>query len=257
LGWTGRTAEGVIGGNPRFKDPMIDECHGYTVYGHLTPSMKWYFGITKKPPERRWGLNGQRYKSSPRFYAAIKKYGWDNIYHHIVGTGYTKEEACHLERVLIAEYRTLGDGGYNCTSGGDGLHDHKFTDEQIERMRQSHLGQQSPASKPVWCIETGQMFESASEASRAIGLNALAVSKAARGDRKTAGGLHWSYIGEVPQNLDSRPHNRKVLQVETGIVFESFSDAGKEFDVSPQAIRYATQNPGRASCGFHWRVTDG
>ena len=50
----------------------------YTVYIHTNKSNnKVYIGITKQTPERRWGKNGINYKSTPYFYSAIKKYGWD------------------------------------------------------------------------------------------------------------------------------------------------------------------------------------
>ena len=38
-------------------------------------------------PEKRWGANGCNYKSSPHFYSAIQKYGWDNFEHNILFTG--------------------------------------------------------------------------------------------------------------------------------------------------------------------------
>ena len=228
----------------RARDPLIDKCHGYTVYGHLTPSHKWYFGITKKPPERRWGLNGQRYKSSPRFYSAIRKYGWSNIYHIIIGTGYTKEEACYLERKLIAEYNALGDGGYNCTAGGDGLHKHKFTNEQIEKMRKSHIGQRSPMSRPVWCVETGQFFDSCEEAGRIYNLTGSRISRAARGERKSCGGYHWQYFDSEPQKII---YKKNVLCRETGDVYPSLTAAATSFGVTPQAIRYAIKNGTRSA----------
>ena len=254
--WTGWSTDAVIGGNPRFRDEMIDKCHGYTVYGHLTPSLKWYFGITKKRPERRWGKGGNNYKSSPRFYNAILKYGWNNIYHHIVGTGYTKDEACLLEKELIAKYDTLHDGGYNCTAGGDGCCEREFSDEQRERMRLSHLGQHSHASKMVYCVETGMTFESGAEASRFLGLNHMAVPKAARGEKKTAGGYHWAFVGDRPHDLDSKPAKTRVVCVETGCVYESLREASREYGVSSPAIRYAVKNRNRTCCGFHWRPAD-
>ena len=49
-------------------------------------------------PEKRWGVNGRNYKSSPHFYSAIQKYGWDNFEHNILFTNLTKEEACLKEQ---------------------------------------------------------------------------------------------------------------------------------------------------------------
>lgn len=55
----------------------------YIVYRHTSPSGKVYIGITSRQPEQRW-LNGNGYKDSPKFYNAIKKYGWDNFNHEIL-----------------------------------------------------------------------------------------------------------------------------------------------------------------------------
>ena len=56
----------------------------YSVYLHNNKiNNKKYIGITKQKPKNRWGLNGYNYNSSPYFYAAIQKYGWDNFEHII------------------------------------------------------------------------------------------------------------------------------------------------------------------------------
>ena len=73
----------------------------YTVYQHKNKiNGKVYIGITKQAPEERWN-NGKKYKSSPHFYAAIQKYGWDNFEHNILFQNLTKEEACQKEQKLI------------------------------------------------------------------------------------------------------------------------------------------------------------
>lgn len=73
----------------------------YTVYQHKNKiNGKIYIGITMQKPEVRWGKNGNNYKSSPHFYSAIQKYGWDNFEHNILFTGLTKEEACLKEQEL-------------------------------------------------------------------------------------------------------------------------------------------------------------
>lgn len=48
------------------------------------------------------------------------------------------------------------------------------------------------SSKPVKCLETGEIFLSATEASKSIGLNAHAVSEAIR-NHGASGGYHWQY----------------------------------------------------------------
>lgn len=72
----------------------------WSVYIHITPSNKYYVGITSKEPCERW-RNGFGYYSQKYFYNAIQKYGWDNIYHEIVASNLTKEEANNFEKLLI------------------------------------------------------------------------------------------------------------------------------------------------------------
>ena len=92
----------------------------YYVYQHINKiNGKRYIGITKQNPESRWGTDGANYKSSPYFYSAIQKYGWDNFSHEILFNGLTKEEACDKEIELIAYFQTQDkQHGYNIMEGG-------------------------------------------------------------------------------------------------------------------------------------------
>ena len=93
----------------------------YTVYQHVNKiNGKMYIGITKRTPQDRWGHNGSKYKTTPHFYAAIQKYGWDNFEHNILYTNCDKKTACKLEKELIQKYKTQNKRyGYNITEGGD------------------------------------------------------------------------------------------------------------------------------------------
>lgn len=112
----------------------------YFVYQHISPSNKVYIGITNQKPERRW-RNGEGYK--PRkgretpFWRAIQKYGWENIRHIVVAEGLTKDEACEMERNLIALFRTTDRNyGYNACVGGD-VPMYDCSDEIRKHMRES------------------------------------------------------------------------------------------------------------------------
>lgn len=99
----------------------------YTVYLHTVTTDiskeeydKYYVGITKRDPKIRW-RNGEGYIKNDHFYRAIQKYGWDNIKHEIIATNLTREDACNLEKELIAKYKSNDyHYGYNMTEGGDG-----------------------------------------------------------------------------------------------------------------------------------------
>ena len=49
-------------------------------------------------------------------------------------------------------------------------------------------------SKPVLCIETGQIFESTREAENKTGIKHQNIGGVCCGKRKSAGGYHWTYV---------------------------------------------------------------
>lgn len=50
---------------------------------------------------------------------------------------------------------------------------------------------------PVLCIELGKVYESIKEAAHATGANTSHIGSCCRGKRRTSGGYHWSFVGEV------------------------------------------------------------
>lgn len=48
--------------------------------------------------------------------------------------------------------------------------------------------------KPIICLETGEIYESAREAYRVTGINYGCISMVLNGKRKHAGGLTWRYL---------------------------------------------------------------
>ena len=114
----------------------------YTVYIHKFPNNKVYVGITCKSVSKRWGSKGQGYKSQQLMWRAIEKYGWDNVEHIIVKESLCYDEACLLEKHLIAQYKSNNaEFGYNKSTGGDKNNEgNKLTDEQRKRLSEAHKG---------------------------------------------------------------------------------------------------------------------
>ena len=165
---------------------------------------KKYIGITKRKPEIRWS-NGKGYKKTSYFRAAIEKYGWDNFEHIILYSNLSKEDACQKEIELIKEYDTTNrEFGYNNALGGEINIGFKHSEEakikmrkaaqerpidwnKIEKMKQSTM-------KKVRCVETGEIFESCSDAAKAKNIKGHHIPECCKGQRKTCGGYHWEYI---------------------------------------------------------------
>lgn len=106
--------------------------NNYTIYMHINKiNGKTYIGQTSQRPEKRWD-NGKGYKTSPRFYNAIQKYGWENFEHKILYTNCLLEEANYLEQMLIKKYKTYDENfGYNITKGGKNFHHSEETKKKI------------------------------------------------------------------------------------------------------------------------------
>lgn len=102
----------------------MEEIKEWTVYVHISPSNKYYVGITCQEPERRWKKNGRGYfyQNNEHFENAIKKYGWDNFQHEIIASHLTEAEAKNFEKILIQKLNSRNPNfGYNKTDGGDGF----------------------------------------------------------------------------------------------------------------------------------------
>jgi len=210
----------------------MDEERKYCVYKHISPSEKIYIGVTKQSLKKRWGKNGEGYKTQTYFYRAIKKYGWENFRHEILYTDLTKDEACEMEIKLIALYESDNkEKGYNCYPGGEigpagrslsketrekmskARKGKKFSDEHKQKIADSRKGvyvstnapwygkkhtedYKRKMSKPIICIETGIFYYGTRDAEKQTGIAHTGISQACKinGKQKTAGGYHWCYV---------------------------------------------------------------
>lgn len=92
----------------------------YTIYKYTNSSNgKVYIGQTSKTLPERAGSNGRNYIACNRFYAAIKKYGWDAFVPEVLETVETVEEANEREIHYIDLFSSTDERyGYNILAGG-------------------------------------------------------------------------------------------------------------------------------------------
>lgn len=198
----------------------------YFFYAHINKvNGKVYVGETKQnPPSKRW-KNGKNYKSNKYFTRSIEKYGWENFEHIILEEcDCTAQEMKEIEQYWIEHYDSRNPSkGYNIAPGGyDGLPPlalkkakewkllhpemliqnvsamHKWQQKhscEIRAMRQSNIKKATTARKrPVECVETGIIYESASDAARKInGVSQSKICQVCNGKRNICGGFHWRY----------------------------------------------------------------
>ena len=63
-----------------------------------------------------------------------------------------------------------------------------------ENMRHRSKVLKSYPKKPILCVDSGELFESVSEASKISGVSRANITGCAIGKRKTAGGRRWVYV---------------------------------------------------------------
>lgn len=171
---------------------------------------KVYIGITsKKNPQKRWEY-GYGYKSCPLFNRAIEKYGWNNFYHQIVYKDISFEEAKKKEIELIKQYHSNDKKhGYNILEGGSGALGRKVTKQQKDKM--------SKAIKLYYLNHPEHKQFLSNKASLRTG------------EKNPFYGKHHTI--ETKKSIANKQSKRKILCVETNIVYESTMDVERELGI--------------------------
>lgn len=217
---------------------MNKEKRNYTVYKHTAPNGKVYVGITGQKPERRW-QNGYGYKNgNSYFWNAISVYGWDNFGHEILYTNLTKEEAEQKEVELIAFYdSTNRENGYNISFGGNAtMAGFEFSDESKRKMSESHKGKK-------------RSEESIQKQSKSLKGHVCSEET-----KKKISEFHKGR--KVP--IEKRNNMKKVICVETGIVYVSLSEAARQCNTDESSISAVCKGLENrlTTGGYHWCFYD-
>lgn len=69
-----------------------------------------------------------------------------------------------------------------------------MTEEARQKLSQAKRGQKPPNCKKVRCIETGEVFASAGDASRALNLRQGGITAVCRGEYKSTGGFTFRFV---------------------------------------------------------------
>lgn len=218
----------------------------YTVYQHRNKiNGKVYIGITMQTPEQRW-RHGEGYKSSPHFYAAIQKYGWDNFEHNILFQNLTKEEACKKEQELIAKYNSMNrEYGYNSTSGGDIF---VMNEETKQKISQSLMGNKNGLGHP--CSE--EKKKKISEAQKGRRLTEEHKQKLSEAAKKR----HTPCSEQAKENIRKASHKKPVYCEELNKVFESVQECSRQLGIPATNISKLCNGRGKTLKGYHLRYYD-
>ena len=216
----------------------------YTVYQHKNKiNGKVYIGITSQKPEQRCGSQGCNYKSSPHFYSAIQKYGWDNFEHNILFTDLTKEQACLKEQELIKEYNSMNrEFGYNSTSGGDIF---TMNEETKQKISQAMIGNQNGLGHPC-SEEKKEKISNAQKGRKFTEEHKQKLSEAAKN-------RHVPCSEEKKQILKEKSHKKSVYCEELDKIFESVQECSRQLGIPATNISKLCNGRGKTLKGYHLR----
>ena len=215
----------------------------YTVYQHKNKiNGKIYIGITSQKPEQRW-RNGEGYKSSPYFYSAIQKYGWDNFEHNILFVELTKEQACLKEQELIKEFNSMNrEYGYNSTSGGDIF---VMNEETKQKISQAMIGNQNGLGHPC-SEEKKEKISNAQKGRKFTEEHKQKLSEAAKN-------RHVPCSEEKKQILKEKSHKKSVYCEELDKIFESVQECSRQLGIPATNISKLCNGRGKTLKGYHLR----
>lgn len=218
----------------------------YTVYQHKNKiNGKIYIGITMQKPEQRWRY-GEGYKSSPHFYAAIQKYGWDNFEHNILFQNLTKEEACKKEQELIAKFNSINrEFGYNSTSGGEIF---VMNEETKQKISQAMMGNKNGLGHP--CSE--EKKRKISKAQKGRTLTEEHKQKLSEAAKKR----HTPCSEQAKENIRKSSHKKPVYCEELDIIFESVQECSRQLGIPATNISKLCGGRGKTLKGYHLRYYD-
>lgn len=215
----------------------------YYVYLHNNKiNNKKYIGITKQKPENRWGLNGYNYNSSPYFYSAIQKYGWNNFEHIILYNNLTKEEACKKEIELINKYKTQNKKyGYNIMEGGSAPSLPKeVRDKLSEALKNNQNGKGHPCT-----IEKRRKISEAQKGRKLTEEHKRKLSLA-------ASKRHVVCSDEKKRLLSQNyPHKKKVYCAETSKVYDSVQECARQLNLQATNITKVCKGIHHTTGGYH------
>lgn len=229
----------------------------WILYKHTNKiNNKIYIGITcQHPPEKRW-KNGLGYESSPHFYSAIKKYGWENFNHDIIKDNLSLEEANRLEIEYIKRYNTTNNKyGYNDLLGGDcRIYTKEMKENRSKKMKElwlkdtyknkilNHLHceeykkEQSERSKKMWKNkETRERIINKLKGKKRSEETKKKLSEQKIGNKNPMWG---KTISEETREKRRNNHttNIKVKCIETGIIYRSYSECGRQMGLDASSI---------------------
>lgn len=197
----------------------------YIIYCHTSPDGKKYIGQTKeKNPNERW-QNGKGYSGCIVFFDAIVKYGWINFKHEILEYNLNKEEAYEKEAYYISYFNTTNfNYGYNIKLGGNKSRMTDYIKQKISKANKGRIVSEETRKK--------------------ISLN----------NKRGFIGRH--HTEETKEAIRNKKESKKVMCIETGIIYKSIREVEREFEISHISISRCCRGVNKTAGGYHWKFIE-
>lgn len=162
----------------------------------------------------------------------------ENYVHHFKG----KKRSEHVKKKISESLK----GHIACNKGK------KMSESQLQKKR-----------KPVINVTTGETFKSLADAAKCYNISPGHISQVCRGFRKSTCGCEWEYLldkketyTEFKINRNSRGRERKVLNITTGMEFNSIISAAKYYNIIKNHISSVCRGKRKTSGGYCWKYID-
>lgn len=110
--------------------------------------------------------------------------------------------------------------------------------------------------RKIRCVETGEEFNSITEAALSKGVDRSGLSKVCQGKLHELGGYHWCYAEDENPDTTKRKNCRAVLCVETQEAFPSAKVASENKGCDASGITKVCRGKGKTCGGYHWQYVD-
>ena len=209
------------------------------IYKITNPNGLVYIGQTIDIERRMNTYKSLSCKSQPALFNSLTKYGVDSHVFEVLEETYDLSER---EIFWINEYDSYN-FGLNCTKGGDGgspFYGHKHTDFSKDKIRNSLKGR-------VFSEETIQKLREANTGERN---HMFGKKQSKESNEKRSNTLKGRVITEESKYKISEKNSKKIICLETGVIFKSSKEAAEIMNLSQSGIRSVTNGLQKTHGGY-------
>lgn len=192
---------------------------GY-IYKITSPNGKIYIGQTLNIKSRKNDYKNGHFKKQTKLWNNCQKYNWNPLdTFEVIEECLCGEDKCFLneKEIYWISYYDSFNNGLNCTQGGKGQVGRIWTEKEKEKQREialsKPLSEQQKINHKIAC-DNRKGYKHTEESKEKMSLNLKGT--------KSRTGLKNS---EQHNNLISIKNSKKCMCIETGIIYNSISEA--------------------------------